>query len=40
MNNNQLGNKKLEKLAKEKKAFKNCQLDMSDVSFEIGKINL
>lgn len=37
MNNNQLGNKKLEKLATEKTAFKNCQPDMSDVNFEIGK---
>ena len=34
---NQIGNKKLEKLAKENTALKNCQPDMSDVSFEIGK---
>lgn len=37
MNNDQLGNKKLEKIAKENTAFKNCQPDMSDVNFEIGK---
>lgn len=36
-NYNQIGNKKLEKLATEKTAFKNCQPDMSDVNFEIGK---
>lgn len=36
-NYNQFSNKKLEKLATEKTAFKNCREDMSDVSFEIGK---
>ena len=36
-NYNQIGNKKLEKLATENTAFKNCQPDMSDVNFEIGK---
>ena len=37
MNNYQTGNIKLEKLAKENSAFQNCQPDMSDVNFEIGK---
>lgn len=37
MNNYQMGNIKLEKLAKENSAFQNCQPDMSDVNFEIGK---
>lgn len=36
-NNFVSGNKRLEKLAAEKTAFKNCQADMSDVNFEIGK---
>lgn len=36
-NYNQFSNKKLEKLATEKTAFKNCREDMSDVNFEIGK---
>lgn len=34
---NQISNKKPEKLATEKTAFKNCREDMSDVTFEIGK---
>lgn len=37
MNNNQIWNKKIEKLNTEKTAFKNCGEDMSDVSFEMGK---
>ena len=36
MNNNQIWNKKIEKLGAEKVAFKNCRTDMSDVNFEIG----
>lgn len=37
MNQNQLGNKRLEKLALEQTGLDGCRADMSDVSFEIGK---
>lgn len=36
-NRNQFGNKRLEKIATEETALKNCRADMSDVNFEIGK---